>query len=96
MCAITGRSSTGTIGLAISYVIGRSRVPSPAARTIARIAAAGYLIGLGSVAVVVGLVGALDRHADVGGLLGAELVSLTPSASRCSRATFSSRCLGST
>ena len=37
MCSITGRSSTGTIGLVISYVSGRSRVPSPAARTIALI-----------------------------------------------------------
>src|ERR1700710_2211869 len=35
MCAITGRSSTGTIGFGSSYVIGRSRVPRPAARTIA-------------------------------------------------------------
>ena len=35
MCSITGLSSTGTIGLVISYVSGRSRVPSPAARTIA-------------------------------------------------------------
>jgi hypothetical protein len=37
MCAITGRSSTGTIGLLISYVNGRSRVPSPAASTMALI-----------------------------------------------------------
>ena len=35
MCAITGRSRTGTIGLGISNVIGFSRVPRPAARTIA-------------------------------------------------------------
>ena len=39
MCAITGRSSTGTIGFGISKVIGFSRVPSPAASTIAFIAA---------------------------------------------------------
>ena len=38
MCSITGRFSTGTIGFGISKVIGRSRVPRPAARTIARIA----------------------------------------------------------
>src|SRR5579863_6771738 len=44
MCAITGRSSTGTIGLLISYVSGRRRVPSPAARTIALIAPARYRI----------------------------------------------------
>jgi hypothetical protein len=35
MCSITGLSSTGTIGLVISYVSGRRRVPSPAAKTIA-------------------------------------------------------------
>src|SRR5688572_8077883 len=35
MCAITGRSRTGTIGLGISNVIGFSRVPRPAASTIA-------------------------------------------------------------
>src|ERR1051325_87870 len=35
MCAITGRSSTGTIGFGSSYVSGRRRVPSPAARTMA-------------------------------------------------------------
>src|SRR4051794_8804994 len=40
MCSITGRSSTGTIGLVISYVSGRRRVPSPAARTIALIVGA--------------------------------------------------------
>ena len=44
MCAITGRSSTGTIGLLISYVSGRRRVPRPAARTIALIAPARYRI----------------------------------------------------
>ncbi len=37
MCSITGRFSTGTIGFGIPYVIGRSRVPSPAARIIALI-----------------------------------------------------------
>ena len=35
MCSITGRFRTGTIGFGIAWVIGRSRVPSPAARTIA-------------------------------------------------------------
>src|SRR3954447_3487939 len=35
MCAITGRSTTGTIGFGISYVSGRRRVPRPAARTMA-------------------------------------------------------------
>ena len=35
MCSITGRLTTGTIGFGIAYVIGRSRVPSPAASTIA-------------------------------------------------------------
>src|SRR4051812_9131833 len=35
MCAITGRSRTGTIGFGISNVIGFSRVPRPAASTIA-------------------------------------------------------------
>src|SRR4051812_6428171 len=35
MCAMTGRSTTGTMGLGSSYVMGRRRVPSPAARTIA-------------------------------------------------------------
>src|SRR5512142_1186298 len=35
MCAITGRSRTGTIGLGSSNVRGRRRVPRPAARTIA-------------------------------------------------------------
>src|SRR5215218_11009130 len=39
MCAITGRSSTGTIGFGSSNVRGRSRVPRPAARTIAFIRA---------------------------------------------------------
>ena len=33
-----GRLATGTIGFGTSYVSGRSRVPSPAAITIARIA----------------------------------------------------------
>src|SRR5579872_5555882 len=76
MCSITGRSSTGTIGLVISYVSGRRRVPSPAAKTIA-------LIWL--VAVVIRLVRTLDRHADVGGLfvgepreLHAERVEMQP------------------
>ena len=49
-------------------MIGRSRVPSPAARTIAFIYDAGY-----SVAVVIGLVGTLDRDAEVGGLLLGQL-----------------------
>src|SRR3954469_25802082 len=35
MCAMTGRSSTGTIGFGISNVSGRRRVPRPAARTMA-------------------------------------------------------------
>src|SRR3954463_10877183 len=35
MWAITGRSSTGTIGFGISKVSGRRRVPRPAARTMA-------------------------------------------------------------
>src|SRR5687767_1423556 len=35
MCSITGRLQTETIGLGMSYVIGRNRVPSPAARIIA-------------------------------------------------------------
>ena len=35
MWAITGRSSTGTIGFGISNVIGLRRVPSLAARTMA-------------------------------------------------------------
>ena len=48
------------------------------------------------VAVRVGLVGALDRNADVVGLLRGQLGQLDPSASRCRRATFSSRCLGRT
>src|SRR3954452_6245781 len=39
MCAITGRSRTGTIGFGSSKVIGLSRVPSPAARTMAFIRA---------------------------------------------------------
>src|SRR5580693_6162821 len=42
MCAMTGLSSTGTIGLVISFVRGRRRVPRPAARTIALIAPASY------------------------------------------------------
>src|SRR3569832_838537 len=33
---ITGRLTTGTIGLGVSYVRGRSRVPAPAASSIAR------------------------------------------------------------
>ena len=37
MCSITGRFSTGTIGFGMSKVIGRNRVPSPAASTIALI-----------------------------------------------------------
>src|ERR1035441_8026727 len=73
MCAITGRSSTGTIGLVISYVSGRSRVPRPAARTIALIVRGA---ALRSVAVVVGLVRAIDRDADVGGLLIRQLRQL--------------------
>ena len=48
------------------------------------------------VAVVLRLVRTLDRHADVRGLVGRSSVSFTPSASRCRRATFSSRCFGST
>src|ERR1700677_1980846 len=64
MCAITGRSSTGTIGLVISYVSGRSRVPRPAAKTIAFMCR--------SIPVVVGLVRAVYRHADIGGLLVAQ------------------------
>src|SRR5689334_10546428 len=70
MCSITGRSSTGTIGLVISYVSGRRRVPSPAARTIA------LIVGARSpalVAVVVGLERPLDGNADVGRLLGGEI-----------------------
>src|SRR3954447_13673599 len=39
MCAMTGRSTTGTIGFGISNVSGRRRVPSPAARTMAFIGA---------------------------------------------------------
>ena len=39
---MTGRLPTGTIGFGTSYVSGRSRVPSPAAITIALIARAGY------------------------------------------------------
>src|SRR5881628_3849273 len=35
MCAMTGRSITGTIGFGISKVSGRRRVPRPAARTMA-------------------------------------------------------------
>ena len=38
---MTGRLPTGTIGFGTSYVSGRSRVPNPAAITIALIAA-GY------------------------------------------------------
>ena len=87
MCAITGRSSTGTIGLVISYVSGRSRVPRPAARTIALIASARY----GSVAVVVGLVGAVHRHADVGGLLVASASSASRRARRGAAARPSRR-----
>src|SRR6185503_5236255 len=37
MCSITGRLATGTIGFGTSYVSGRSRVPRPAAMTMARI-----------------------------------------------------------
>jgi hypothetical protein len=40
MCSITGRLTTGTIGFGREYVMGRSRVPSPAARIIARIGGA--------------------------------------------------------
>src|SRR5579884_2650523 len=71
MCCITGRSMTGTIGLEISYVSGRSRVPSPAASTIARIRRSAPLVP-----VVVRLVWPLDGHADVGGLLGTQLREL--------------------
>src|ERR1043166_8929854 len=35
MCSMTGVPSTGTSGFGTSYVIGRSRVPRPAARSIA-------------------------------------------------------------
>src|SRR5436190_1625616 len=41
MCAITGRSSTGTIGFGISNVSGLRRVPRPAASTMAFIGGAG-------------------------------------------------------
>src|SRR5271156_3690879 len=68
MCAITGRSSTGTIGLLISYVSGRRRVPSPAARTIALIAPARYRESPKRlIPVVVWLVRSCDGGADVGG-----------------------------
>ena len=46
MCSITGRFRTGTIGFGIALVIGRSRVPSPAAKTIAFINAAPPLLPL--------------------------------------------------
>ena len=46
------------------------------------------------VAVVVGLVGAVDRDAEVGDWSGVSSVRSTPRAARCRRATFSSRCLG--
>src|SRR3984957_3987673 len=42
MCAITGRSRTGTIGLVISLVRGRRRGARPAARTIALMGSATY------------------------------------------------------
>src|SRR4030081_977172 len=72
MCSMTGRSSTGTMGFVISYVSGRRRVPSPAARTIARIGPRAVCL----VTVVVGLVRTVHRHSDVGGLLVGELRQL--------------------
>src|SRR6185503_8558264 len=65
MCSITGRLRTGTIGFGTAWVIGLNRVPSPAARIIA-------FMGR-SVAVVIGLVRALDRDAEIGGLVLGQL-----------------------
>src|SRR5688572_25584130 len=69
-CSITGASSTGASGFGIRYVSGLSRVPSPAARSIALMP--------GLIPVLVALVRALDRDADVVGLVGGELGQLYP------------------
>jgi GNAT superfamily N-acetyltransferase len=54
---MTGRSNTGTIGLGISYVRGRSLVPRPAARTIAFIVAGRYPLASPIVGVTIETVG---------------------------------------